>query len=71
MITFSIIHKLPSQSSEEKLFQVSTSFNLRDIELVIIGLMGALDESLILFLSLGDMNELRVKRREDTAVQIL
>ena len=69
MIVFSIIHKLPPQGSEEKLFQVPTAFYLGYIELVIIGLMGTFDEGLILFfLTLGDMNEFRVKRREDTAV---
>jgi len=68
MIVFSIIHKLPPQGSEEKLFQVPTAFYLGYIEFVIIGLMGTFYESLIIFLTLGDMNEFRVKRREDTAV---
>jgi hypothetical protein len=68
MVVLNGMHKLPSKSSEEKLFQVPAAFYLGYIELVIIGLMGTFYESLILFLSLGDMNEFRVKRKEERAV---
>ena len=70
-MTFSIIHKLPSQSSEVKLLQVCTALYLRDVELIVVGLMGAFHESLIFFLALGYMKKFGIEWSEDVLVQIL
>jgi len=58
---------LPPQGSEVKIFQVSATLYLRDVKLIIVSLMRAFDKSLILFLALGNVHQLRLKWGEHVA----
>jgi hypothetical protein len=62
---------LPSHGSPEKLPSFLTTFELRNIELIIVGQMSSFYKSIPFLLPFGDMDEPCLKGSKDLSVQIL